>query len=134
MLFWESFGQEVCRPCGLDGAERMLDRLATLRVGWYQGIEQMLVLPSRDLPLRSCLALAFKRTIRTRCGPVARQHLTVFLVRKTIWQPVPSWTPRRTFPRKPKTTSDDEVPEKRVEPEREKEFLRIVLDSLLPNE
>ena len=69
----------------------MLDRLATLahglRIGieaLLHGLEQMLVLPSRNPSFRPCRALRFERALRTCRGPVAPQHLASFLVRIAI--------------------------------------------------
>src|SRR4029434_6733311 len=55
-------------------------------------LKQMLMLPSRNPPLWPCRALRFEGAFLTGCGPVAPQHLAVFLARKAIWQPLPSWT------------------------------------------
>lgn len=98
--FWKCFGEEVRRShSGLHRAERMLNGLATLahseRVcikALLHSIEQMLMLPSWNPPLWPCRTLRFKRTILTGGGPVAPQHLAVFLIRKAIWQLLSSWT------------------------------------------
>src|SRR5258705_6617652 len=77
----------------------MLDCLSSLAHGFWvcieallHSLEQMLMLPSCNPPLWPCRALRFKRTILTGCGPVAPQHLAVFLAREAIWQLLPSWT------------------------------------------
>src|SRR5215475_11576509 len=98
--FRKRFGEEVCRShAGLHGAERMLDCLATLAHRLWvcikallHGFEQILVLPPCNPPLWPWRALRFERTSLTGCGPVAPQHLAVFLVRITIRQSLPSWT------------------------------------------
>src|SRR5438132_7116264 len=51
----------------------------------------MLVLPSRDPPLRPRRALVFEPAVLARGCPVAPQHLSGFFVRIAIWQPLASW-------------------------------------------
>src|SRR6476659_6076210 len=77
----------------------MLDSLATLAHGLgvcikapLHGLEQMLMLPSRNPPLWPGRAFRFERASLTGCGPVAPQHLAVFLVRIAVRQSLPSWT------------------------------------------
>src|SRR5262245_33106929 len=77
----------------------MFDCLAALTHGvrvrikaLLHGVEQMLVLPPRDPPLRPCRALRFERALGTRGRPVAPQNLAVLLVRIAIGQPLASWT------------------------------------------
>src|SRR3984885_9489768 len=77
----------------------MLDRFATLARGLWvcikallHGFEQMLMLPSRNPPLRPCSALRFERTILTGRGPEAPYPLAILLVRKPIRQLLPSRT------------------------------------------
>ena len=96
--FWKRFGEEVCRPhAGFHRAERILDRLATLAHGLWvcikallHGLEQILMLPSRNPPFRRGRTLRFERTILTGCGPVAPQHLAVFFVCIAIRQSLPA--------------------------------------------
>src|SRR6185436_17787451 len=77
----------------------MLDRLATLAHGLWvcikallHGVEQMLMLPSRNPPLRPGRALRFERAILTGRVPVTPQLLAVFFVCIAIRQSLPSWT------------------------------------------
>jgi hypothetical protein len=56
------------------------------------GFEQMLMLPSRNQPLRPCSALRFERTILAGRGPEAPYPLAILLVRKPIRQLLPSRT------------------------------------------
>ena len=84
---------------GFHRAERMLDRLATLAHGLWvcikallHGVEQMLMLPSRNPPLRPGRALRFERAILTGVGPVTPYPLAIFLASEAIWQLLSSWT------------------------------------------
>jgi hypothetical protein len=77
-----------------DGAERMLDRLATLtHLLWMliepalNRFENVLVFPSRDAALFAGGALRFDGTIRASIGPVAAQHQPVFFIGVTIGEP-----------------------------------------------
>src|SRR5262249_21358936 len=96
----QRFGEEVRRPhARLHRAERMLDRLAPLAHGLrvrietlLYGVEQMLMLPPCDTPLRPCRALRFERALGTCRRPVASQYLASFLVRVAIGQPLARWT------------------------------------------
>ena len=79
----------------LHRAERVLDRLAPLAHGLRVRVEpalhrvqQVLVLPSRDAPLRPCRALRFERTLGTCRCPVAPQNLASLLIGVSIGQPL----------------------------------------------
>ena len=91
---WQRPAQEVCRAHPhLDGAEGVLDRLAPCshRIGvsiepCLHRVEHLLVLPSRDPPLRPLGAFHFQRTRAARIRPIAVQLLTFFLVRKIVFE------------------------------------------------
>jgi hypothetical protein len=77
----------------------MFDCLSTLAHGLWvcietllHSVEQMLMLPSWNPSLWPCRALGFERTILTGCGPVTPYPFAIFLVRKAIWQLLPSRT------------------------------------------
>ena len=90
--FWKRFRQEVCSShARLHRAERMLDCLPTLahRFGvcikaLLHRVEQMLVLPAWNAPLRARRALGFERTILTSRSPVAPYQFAVLLAGKAI--------------------------------------------------
>ncbi len=93
---WQCLHQEVCgsHP-GFDRAEGMLDRLAPLAhlLGMLvepalDGLENILMLPTRDPALAARRALGLERTAQTGCRPIATQRLAVFLVRIPIGQPL----------------------------------------------
>src|SRR5262249_13132604 len=98
--FRKRSGEEVRRPhAGLHGTEGMLDCLATLAHRFWvcvkallHSLEQMLMLPPCNSPLWPGCALRFERTILTRCGPVAPQHLAVFFGCIAIRQSLPGRT------------------------------------------
>jgi hypothetical protein len=92
----QRLAQEVrCPHAGFYGAEGMLDRLSPaahrFRIAiepLLHGFQHVLVLPSRDAPLRSCRAFRLERALGTRRRPVAAHQLAVFLARHAVLQPL----------------------------------------------
>ena len=92
---WQRLHQEVgCSHPGLDRSERMLNRLTPLAHFFrmlvepaLNGLENLLMLPTRDPSLFAGGAAVLDVAALASVGPVAMQNQPMFLVREMVGEP-----------------------------------------------
>ena len=90
--FWEAFHQEVgCTHSHLERGEGVFGGFAALAHGLrvliealLHGLQDMLMLPARNAPLRTGRAARLEGAVAARIGPIAPQLLPILLVRVVV--------------------------------------------------